>query len=62
MTNPNNDIVDLLRKKAMRGATMEASHTKTIEWKAADEIERLRGLVETYQELDRKRVKEALGL
>lgn len=55
------DIVDQLRKKAMRGVTMEAAHTRTLEWKAADEIERLQGLVNTYQELDRKRFKEALS-
>lgn len=36
------DIVEELRRKVFRGPTMEASHTKTVEWKAADEIERLR--------------------
>ena len=36
------DIVERLRRKVFRGPTMEASHTKTVEWKAAAEIERLR--------------------
>jgi len=52
------DLVDQLRKKAMRGATMEASHTKTLEWKAADEIDRLQGLVNLYQEIELRRVAE----
>lgn len=40
------DIVERLRRKVFRGPTMEASHTKTVEWLAADEIERLRALVD----------------
>lgn len=36
------DIVERLRRRAFRGPTMEAAHTKTVEWGAADEIERLR--------------------
>jgi len=36
------DIVERLRRKVFHGPTMEASHTKTVEWQAADEIERLR--------------------
>jgi hypothetical protein len=35
------DLVERLRKKAFRGPTMEAAHTKTLEWKAADRIEAL---------------------
>lgn len=36
------DIVERLRSKVFSGPTMEASHTKTLEWQAAAEIERLR--------------------
>lgn len=37
------DIVKRLRDKAfIGGPTMDAAHTKKIEWVAADEIERLR--------------------
>jgi len=36
------DIVERLRRKVFSGPTMEASHTKTVEWQAAEEIERLR--------------------
>ncbi len=36
------DIVERLRRKVFRGPTMGATHTKTVEWEAADEIERLR--------------------
>ena len=36
------DIVERLRRKVFRGPTMEAGHTRTVEWQAADEIERLR--------------------
>ena len=43
------DIVERLRKKVCRGPTMQASHTKTVEWLAADEIERLRGVLEDLQ-------------
>jgi hypothetical protein len=41
------DIVERLRRKVFRGPTMEASHTKTVEWEAADEIERLRKKCDT---------------
>jgi hypothetical protein len=40
------DLVNLLRKKAWCGPTMEAAHTKTLEWKAADRIEQLERLLE----------------
>lgn len=36
------DIVERLRRKVFHGPTMEAAHTRTVEWQAADEIERLR--------------------
>lgn len=36
------DIVERLRQKVFHGPTMQATHLKTIEWQAADEIERLR--------------------
>ncbi len=36
------DIVERLRRKVSHGPTMEAVHTKAVEWQAADEIERLR--------------------
>lgn len=35
------DIVERLRRKVFRGPTMEAVHTKTLEWEAADTITRL---------------------
>lgn len=35
------DIVERLRKAALRGPTMEAAHTKDIRWEAADLIEHL---------------------
>lgn len=40
------DIVEKLRRKVFHGPTMEASHTRTLEWQAADEIDRLRAEVE----------------
>lgn len=36
------DIVERLRKRVDHRIDMAASHTKTIEWEAADEIDRLR--------------------
>jgi hypothetical protein len=43
----SDDIVETLRDKAFRrcGPTMEAVHTKHLEWIAADEIERLRDAI-----------------
>jgi len=35
------DIVERLQRKVFRGPTMEAVHTKTLEWEAADIITRL---------------------
>ena len=42
------DIVERLRKKVFHGPTMQASHTKTVEWLAADEIDRLRNDLAFY--------------
>lgn len=42
------DIVERLRRKVFHGPTMEASHTKTVEWQAADEIERLRAALHPF--------------
>ena len=36
------DIVERLRRRVDHRIDMEASHTKTLEWQAADEIDRLR--------------------
>lgn len=36
------DIVEKLRRRVDHRIDMEASHTKTLEWQAADEIESLR--------------------
>jgi hypothetical protein len=35
------DLVERLRKKVERFITMEATHTKTLEWEAADRIAQL---------------------
>jgi len=40
------DIVERLQRKVFRGPTMEAVHTKTLEWEAADTITRLTAEVE----------------
>jgi len=45
------DIVEELRRKVFRGPTMEASHTNTVEWKAAAEIERLQSALEPFSKL-----------
>ena len=37
------DLVERLRKKVERFITMEATHTKTLEWEAAARIEQLEG-------------------
>ena len=44
------DLVERLRKKVERFITMEATHTKTLEWEAADEIERLRNVLENVEQ------------
>lgn len=44
-------IVERLRRKVFHGPTMEAVHTKTIEWQAADRIE---ALMEVFQETTNK--------
>jgi len=38
-------IVERLRRKVFHGPTMEASHTKTLEWEAADRITALEAVV-----------------
>jgi hypothetical protein len=44
------DIVERLQRKVFRGPTMEASHTKTLEWEAADTITALRDRVKVLEE------------
>lgn len=44
------DIVERLRRKVFHGPTMEAVHTKTLEWEAAAEIERLTNELHIAQE------------
>jgi hypothetical protein len=43
------DIVERLQRKVFRGPTMEAVHTKTLEWEAADTITRLRADIISYK-------------
>jgi len=43
------DIVERLQRKVFRGPTMEAVHTKTLEWEAADTIIRLTAEVAEYK-------------
>lgn len=40
------DIVERLRRKVFHGPTMEATHTKTLEWQAADMIDNQQAEIE----------------
>jgi hypothetical protein len=57
------DLVERLRKKAWRGPTMEAVHTKTLEWKAADRIEQLEGSKDRWKTafLDLQKASEGIS-
>ena len=59
MTDQLADEIERLREQAWRrsGAPkMDAGHTKMLEWEAADEIERLRGLLgDAGEEIERLR-------
>lgn len=56
------DIVERLRRKVFRGPTIQASHTKTVEWQAADEIESLRAEVEEQARLNGMGAERELAL
>lgn len=43
------DLVERLRKKVERFITMEATHTKTLEWEAAARIEQLEAALDTVR-------------
>ena len=45
------DIVERLRRRVDHRIDMEASHTKTLEWEAAAEIERLRAALREAERL-----------
>ena len=42
------DLVERLRKKVERFITMEATHTKTLEWEAADRIAQLEAALKMF--------------
>jgi hypothetical protein len=48
------NLIEKLRKKVFRGPTMEAGHTKTIEWQAADELEAQLDLIAKQQKIIRR--------
>jgi len=56
------DIVERLQRKVFRGPTMEAVHTKTLEWEAADTITRLTAEVDRLLALTRAEAQYTLKL
>ena len=56
------DIVERLRRRVDHRIDMEASHTKTLEWEAADEIEKLRTDYNTAREAHDRRAAEVIAL
>lgn len=47
-------LIEKLRKKVFHGPTMEAAHTQTIEWQAADELEAQLELIAKQQKIIRR--------